>query len=98
VKTYYLVASKLFLEEMLNNLQWSTKLMITFNQQSLSSFLSYDYGEGKRPLGAKGVGFVKPRDTQKNAPLKQPKSLSYSSQKERASVPRKKPRTRNGSR
>ena len=97
MKTGYLLASRLFLGEILAIFQKSSRIVSAVGQLSVSS-LPRDYGEGKRPLGVKGVGFVKPRDTQKNAPLKQPKSLSYSSQKERASVPRKKSRSRNGSR
>lgn len=97
MKTGYLLASSLFLNEILTMFEKSSRIVSVIGQLSVSS-LPRDYGEGKKPLGVKGVGFVKPRDTQKNAPLKQPKSLSYSSQKERASVPRKKPRTRNGSR
>jgi hypothetical protein len=91
MKTHYLLGSRFFLNEILTILQKSSRIVSMHSQFSVSS-LPHDYGEGKRPLGVKGVGFVKPRDTQKSTSLKQSKNLSYSSQKERTYVPRKKSR------
>jgi hypothetical protein len=99
-KTQYLLASRSLLLSLmsLSSSPASTTIKLASFSLAPSFWLPYTYdGPGKKSPGMKGVG-AKRTDIPKNMYLKQPKSLSYSSQKERVSVPRKKLRTRNGSR